>query len=384
MFVIEERRTYQITRKSAMESLKKAIAERLENVYNNDFLTDVVEDVMESIIFPIVMDSNRVFVYKDGSFYEYELDSDGIIATGEHYTQDYFKPKYSGAIIIHIKEILDYDVQQLLYEQKGVLDALVLQTSSDRCAMVSRNSDYKKIISTALQEIITEDHSNTIADAIVKEISSDAIIMAGIAEGNRFKYFGLNPDGECSKKLMSARMLYKYIMKYLPGTKSIRKKVEIISNYLHNKLCLNIDFRECELTNLLEINRNGLIFEVCINGIRGFFESKTGRCRSELILVNTRDINLGQNWNSLYHGHKLAKYERDDVVMRYSEHTEGIPYTIGAHETIWDDDTGLRSFTFLENEETGMHDWREGHDWGEGYNPNEIFFQTYISVNLID
>ena len=291
MFLINESNVYQITRESAVESFKKAIFEKFKSHYNDGFLEEVVQEIMQYVSFPDIMDSNEVYIHQNGKFSEYVLNN-GIIATGKQYEIIQFSPSYSGPEVKEIDDIFKYpSLSQMVYEQTCYINAMIIQMGEEDYGIIQMSKDIKEDIAIALEEILSKSDSEALADAIVKKIYSESIVLVGLRQNNDMVYYSLELDDTCKKlNVFSANGLSQLIMSGLPNLQSVAKKVETVAIYLHNYILYNSEIRDFELKHPSGFEGKDAFFMQTVNGINFFLNLKSGLWKSKSIRANLSEI----------------------------------------------------------------------------------------------
>jgi hypothetical protein len=331
MFIVVGKSVYKITQDSAMERLRSTIEKKLRYVYSDDILNEIVNEIMKYVF------------------------CRGITATQKQYEIDYFKPIYNGPEVKEIANVFDYTLEDLRCGHYCFGYPVIVQ--KDKKKYVVKRMDYvEETLIKGLQEISgLEKECENIANEITKKMISDSVFTVCLRRNNDISFYLFEADGSCKKiNNFDVTELYKNIMSYFPNLEAISKRVRELANLIHNDLCFDIIWRKSEITNRLEVNEKGQsIYEVYVDGIRGFLNASTKKCRSELILIDAKELEKGKDNNAedmpvLYKGYEIADCALEDEVFKYTIREEEIPVITSVrycyHKSMSSTDTSYQFF----------------------------------------
>lgn len=293
MFIVNDKLVYQITRKSAIEGLGFAIEEKLKAQYNEIVLKAVVNEILQHVEFPIVMDSNDVYIYHNEKFMKYVLATSGIQETAEQYEISYFKPRYNGPEVRQIFDVLEYSMEQLLFRQDHYKNAMIVQSDDDQYGVVSMLADVKNAIVKKISNFLSENESKNIANNIIEYFYSDSMLIAGLRQNGDMTYYSLGTDNACKRlSIFDASELYKAIMSFLPDLKVISAKAKMAAIYLHNYILYGYEFQGSELRNPCGFRGKKAIFKRTVRGIDFYLHPKRKIWVSDYIKIKANEIDF--------------------------------------------------------------------------------------------
>ena len=243
MFIVHCGTTYEVTRSSVIQALRKQLRKSLCDCYNEEFLDKVLDEIIQKMDFPSILDSQKVFVNDSTTscFTAFNLGNKPSKEKKKYTITDFF-PTYNGPIIDEVQELYEdmYHISTLFYDTPGYDTALITQYGDSNFGIVSMAVNPKHVIANSLTELLTEATAYDVATDISRAAFEGVTVYISVIQNNDVVYYAItNKNNLKRSKVFSCEQLKKSIMNELPELDCITNAVSDISVFLHNKLVYN-------------------------------------------------------------------------------------------------------------------------------------------------